>query len=123
MLYKFGAKPVVHEAYRLLVNDTDGFIRALATLRWARTGSRAPEPFLVDMLESAGRWDREQALKELSRRSGDRFSFNPANDPNRKSNQEALARWRGWVRMREATTPPATQQASSAYPAAGTADP
>ncbi len=103
-LYKFGDKPVIHKAYRMLVNDPDEFIRVFAALRWARIGTRDAEPFLVDLLESQVRWDREHALRELARRSGNEFGFDPAVDSQRKSNREALTRWREWLARPEAAT-------------------
>ncbi len=107
--YRFGDKPKVHEAYRSLSRDDDEFIRIQAALRWSRTGSKEATELVVDLLESEVRWDREQALNELSKRAGDRFAFDVKAEPGSKRNEEALAKWKAWLKRAPADTQPAEQ--------------
>ena len=97
MLYKFGDKPAVHEAYRELVDDDDEFIRLLAALRWARVGSHQALQELVGHLESSNSWDREKALGELEKRTGDDFGYAPKSRPTLRRNREAIAKFSQWL--------------------------
>ena len=101
--YKFGKEPRVEEAYRELSNDRDDFIRVMAALRWSRLDSPDADALLVGLLESDVQWDREKAVQELSRRSGNRFGFDPTRDPRLQRNQDAIAQWRAWSDSRDAT--------------------
>jgi len=96
-LYKFGDKPAVHAGYRTLIDDDDDFIRVLAALRWARVGSHEALKELVEHLESANSWDRENALAELEKRTGDDFGFKPRSRPTLRRNREAIARFDEWL--------------------------
>ena len=96
-LYKFGDKPTVHSAYRTLVDDEDDEVRVLAALRWARVGSSEALPHLVKHLESRFRWDRQQALAELVKRTADDFGFSAHGTPDTRRNREAIQKFRDWA--------------------------
>ena len=97
MLYKFGDRPLVHQNYRELADDDDDFVRVLAALRWARVGSHEALDPLVDHLESRNSWDREKALAELEKRTGDDFGFDPDSRPDSRRNREAVDKFRDWL--------------------------
>lgn len=97
MMYKFGDRPEVHEAYRTLVEDQDEFVSVLATLRWARVGSTEVMPRLVKLLDSKVRWDRQQALAALMERTQDGFGFVAADKPDTPRNREAIIRFKDWL--------------------------
>lgn len=97
-IHKFGDKPEVHKAYQNLARDSDDYIRAVSILRWARVGSHEAVQRLVGLLESRNAWDRGRALEELQRRTGDDFGFQPKERSTSSVNQEAVARFRNWLR-------------------------
>jgi HEAT repeat protein len=111
--YKFGDKPAVQEAYRALSTDDDDYIRVISALRWSRLGSVEADSLLVGLLESDVQWDRERAVQELAKRTGDRFAFDPTSDPKSQNNQNALGRWRSWIDARMNPTTPSVSGESS----------
>ena len=97
MLYKFGDKPKVHEAYRAMARDDDDFVRILAALRWSRIGSHRALEHLAGHLESKLAWDRRKALAVLVERTKDTFGFNAGEKPTTRDNREAIERFNAWL--------------------------